>query len=171
MKFPLKELRLERGWSQVKLAQECQVSLPTIQNIEAEKANPTLDIISKILSSLGLDIRIEPKEFNVGLAIDLGVPLSDIPNEGILLTQSVQTPDNLAKEASYWIQLFKFKKFQPREEEAVVSLLMAVKDHYPKYYQQRLQCDLFEQKIQEHRKNGKCIKLRRLSLAEISQYL
>jgi len=119
-------MRTQRGWSQDQLTHECHVSLPTIQNIEAGKANPTMEILSKILDSLGFDIHIVPKAFNARTAVDLGVPLSDMrgtKDEKFIISHSTQSPDNLTKEANHWIQLFKFKKFHPREE-AVVSLLM-----------------------------------------------
>jgi len=48
MLYNLRILRSQSGYSQVRLAQESGVSLPTIQNIEAQKANPTIDILEKI---------------------------------------------------------------------------------------------------------------------------
>jgi len=46
----LKQLRHDFKLSQVELAQESGVSLPTIQKIESGRANPTLDVMEKIFS-------------------------------------------------------------------------------------------------------------------------
>lgn len=164
----IKRFRESVQWSQSKLAQESGVSFPTIQKIEAGKANPTLEILEKLLRVMGLELKFQPAEFNLEAAIKLGVPLSG----DVTLSESIIPSSRLLKEQTrYWMQLFVHQMFNEREELAVTSLLMALKDHYPSFYQREIKCTVFDDKIQEHRNSGKCIKLRRIALNKLSQYL
>lgn len=167
MIFNLKDLRSQSGYSQVRLAQESGVSLPTIQNIEALKANPTIDILEKIFLALGLRLTISPPVFDVTRAIQFGVPLS---GENEINPQKVNQA-LLEKESKKWIHLFSQNQFNEREAESILAFLMAIHDHYPTYYTRSLSCPLFDQKIEQARKNGRIIKLRRIALAQVSRYL
>jgi len=51
--FDLKKLRLDAGYTQQKLAQESNRSLPTIQKIEAGIVTPNLVTVNKLLKILG----------------------------------------------------------------------------------------------------------------------
>lgn len=162
----LRVLRSQVGYSQVRLAQESGVSLPTIQNIEAKKANPTIDILEKIFLALGLKLTIAVPIFDVDLAIALGVPLS---GEGVNLKKANKL--SLAKESRRWIHLFSTNQLNERESEALAAFLMAIHDHYATFYTHALSCPIFDQKIKAGRKNPRHIKLRRMALAQVSRYL
>jgi transcriptional regulator with XRE-family HTH domain len=72
----LAQFRHQTGLSQVELASLSGVSLPTIQNIEAQKANPSLEILEKLFGCLGIEIKAQLQPLNYGIAIALGVPLT-----------------------------------------------------------------------------------------------
>ena len=57
----LKENRSKLGISQTDLAEIAEVSLATIKDLERGKGNPSLGTLEKIVDTLGLEIKIEPK--------------------------------------------------------------------------------------------------------------
>jgi len=156
------------GFSQVKLASESNVSLPTIQNIEAGKANPSVDILEKLLGALGLELKLTPIEFDIDKAIALGVPLTSITEKPSLIPITDRT---LKYECRKWHHAFENHVLNEREEMALIGFLMAIKDHYPEFYRNEVSCPLFEKKLKENRTLGKVIKLRRIALANVSRYL
>ena len=161
----LKYIRLKLGLTQFELAVQSGVSLPTIQNIEAGKANPSLDIIDKLMEALGLKLKIEFPEINIEIAAYLGVPLSRKSN--LKMTAS---KDLLRREARKWALSFEYSNFSEREKLAFSSFLCALKDHWPSFYNE-IKTPLFEEEIQKIRKNGHAIKLRRISISNLSKYL
>jgi transcriptional regulator with XRE-family HTH domain len=164
----LKTLRNNLGISQVKLAYESKVSLPTIQNIEAQKANPTLDVLEKLFQTLGLELVVRPIPINIELAIALGVPLT---SSVALNTHFTPSKSALITEAKKWNYALIDPHLSEREKLAIISLIMALKDHYPTFYHQEICFPTFEEKIAEHRANSSVIKLRRISLSNLSKYL
>jgi transcriptional regulator with XRE-family HTH domain len=159
-----KEIRKSLGLSQVELASLSGVSLPTIQNIEAGKANPSLDVLLKLLDALGLRLKIECPFFDVENAVALGVPLS---LEGVKVKP---TKELLLSEARKWVHLFKNDVFSERESLAVTSFLCAIKDHYPTFYSE-ISCQVFDEMISQLRRNGHLIKLRRIAISKLAKYL
>ena len=63
----IKNLRTAQGYTQHELAEKAGVSLPTIQNIEGGRANPSLSNIEKILGALNarLEIKINLQSFDL----------------------------------------------------------------------------------------------------------
>lgn len=55
IQFRRKSLRV----SQPELARLCGLSVHTISNVESGKGNPTLDVLLKITTVLGLDVRVD----------------------------------------------------------------------------------------------------------------
>lgn len=152
----------------MKLAHESKVSLPTIQNIEAKNANPTIDVLEKLFFTLGLELILHPIQFDVEKAIALGVPLiSSLKNFDVFKPSSTI----LKQEVRKWHYAFEGSSLSEREELAIVSFLVAIKDHYPTFYNDEIICPVFEKKIEEKRTLGKVIKLRRMSLNNLSKYL
>ena len=160
-----KELRLSLGLTQFQLASQSGVSLPTIQNIEAGKANPSLDVLEKLLEGLGLKLKIDFPDVDVEMAIILGVPLS--ARSGVKVSP---TKELLKREVRKWTYSLNHSTFTEREELAFVSFLCAVKDHWPSFYTE-IKCPIFEEKINNLKNNGHLIKLRRIAISNLSKYL
>lgn len=171
MLFNLKSLRMNLGFSQVKLAQESKVSLPTIQNIEAQKANPTIDVLEKLFLALGIEFIVQPIQFNVENAIALGVPLTSALKKQKKNEAPKPSSTILKKETRKWQYALFENSLSEREELAIISFLVAIKDHYPRFYNEEIICPIFEKKIKEQRACGKVIKLRRICLNGLSKYL
>lgn len=53
MREKLKEMRREAGYSQVQLAEKCNLSERAIQNYEAESRTPNVYVALKIAAALG----------------------------------------------------------------------------------------------------------------------
>lgn len=58
----IKELRTERKITQIELAQHAQVTLGTINKLENNKANVTLETLVKLLDVFGYEITAKKKE-------------------------------------------------------------------------------------------------------------
>lgn len=167
MLFDLKSIRSNFGLSQVKLAHESGVSLPTIQNIEANKANPTFEVLGKLLAALGLRIQICSTPFDADRATEIGVPLfSEYAKIRKEVNQSV-----LKQEIRKWLPNLLENRLMERQELAVVAFLKAIQDHYPTFYRKEISNPVFEQKLKKYANDGRMIKLRRVALANISEYL
>ncbi len=61
--------------SQVEFVGQSKVSLPSIQNLEAEKANPSLSTLTRVLDAIGYTLNIVPKEPDWEKLIAFGLPL------------------------------------------------------------------------------------------------
>ncbi len=167
MLFDLKSSRLNFRLSQVKLAQESGVSLPTIQNIEAGKANPTLEVLEKLLKAFGLRFQVFIPPFDLERASAFGVPL---------LTESsrsdiVINPGALKIETRQWLHYLREKNISEREKTALVAFLKGLKEHYPSFYEDEISTPFFDQIIRQYSRDGRVIKLRRIALAKMSEYL
>jgi transcriptional regulator with XRE-family HTH domain len=161
-----KRLRADLGLTQMELATKSSISLPTIQNIESGKANPSLEILTRILHVLGLEIIVSAPPFEVEKAILLGVPLSSNHSSAVIKPSS----DILFLEARKWAHYYRENLFSERESLAITSFLCALKDYWPTIYRE-IECPIFETQIETSRKNGHLIKLRRMAIATLSTYL
>lgn len=56
MRNRLKDLRIERGWTQAELADRLSVSRQTINAIEKEKFDPSLPVAFRIANLFGMPI-------------------------------------------------------------------------------------------------------------------
>jgi transcriptional regulator with XRE-family HTH domain len=73
--------RRELGLTQKALARRSRVSLATLQNVEADRANPSLRILRSLLDALELDLRATAEPSCWDALIGLGLPLAAIgPN-------------------------------------------------------------------------------------------
>ena len=52
----LRKIRVERGLSQEKLAVDAEVDASYVSQIETEVYNPTIGVVDKLASALGVDI-------------------------------------------------------------------------------------------------------------------
>ncbi len=162
----LKKVRVDLGLTQMELAIKSGISLPTIQNIESGKANPSLDILTRILHVLGLEIKVSAPDFQLEKAILLGVPLSSNQSNSVIKPSR----DMLCLEARKWAHYFRENIFSERESLAMTSFLCAIKDYWPTIYIE-IECPIFDRQIETSRNNGHLIKLRRMAIASLSTYL
>ncbi|MBI1860440.1 MAG: helix-turn-helix transcriptional regulator [Deltaproteobacteria bacterium] len=161
----LREARKERGLSQVQLAALSGVSLPTIQNIEANKTNPTLEILEKLAAPLGLAIRLESVTPGWDLLAACGVPIlsrdknSGYPSAESLIRQLLLATRELSDEG------------ETRKKEAIQATLLALRDYFPSFFSKYLSRSPLIQKQIPTDLSGRVIRLRRIAIENLSRYL
>lgn len=154
--------RENHGYSQVRLAAISAVSLPTIQNVEAGKGNPSLEIIDKLTSALGLKIRIDKEPPNWPLLAMCGVPVhKDVkveisPTLNMLVSQ---------------LKLACAQELNGRETSAVQATLWAIASGYPSIYNSYFKQVPCIHRLYPHKISGPLIKLRRIALEILGTYL
>jgi transcriptional regulator with XRE-family HTH domain len=166
MELDLRRLRRSFQLSQVQLAYESGVSLPTIQKIESGRGNPTLEVLEKILSVVGLRVQLKSEEFKADRAISLGVPLTG--NKDPMVRPSKEA---LKLESRRWVHQLMENQLGEREEMAVCAFLLAVKVHFPSVYSEMIAPHQVDERLKQKSKEGKTIKLYRIALRELSRYL
>ncbi|HEY5962036.1 MAG TPA: helix-turn-helix transcriptional regulator [Polyangiaceae bacterium] len=75
----LRNLRESRGWSQQQLADISRVPRPTIAHLESGEGNPTLNVLVRVATALGVSIEHLVRSANSALEIALGESLPTRP--------------------------------------------------------------------------------------------
>ena len=88
--------RMKLGITQVKLSHLSGVSLPTIQNIEVGKANPSMETLEALCRALYLKVSIVEKDADLKLLMAAGLPLAEETAPSL----SSPRPEELKKELS-----------------------------------------------------------------------
>lgn len=150
--------------TQAQLSQISGVSIPTIQNIEANRANPSVKVLSELLSSLGHQLSIQPTEPDWEYLIECGLPLSSV-------RFSRQMPELFRfREELQKACIFMIVNPLPRELLALESLTWALSHSYPHTFKKHFELALFRQFIPSN-PSGQHIKLKRICEDRISRFL
>jgi hypothetical protein len=165
----------------MQLAIMAKTSLPTVQNLEAGRANPAWETMHPILESLGLTLSITYQEFNLDRLIVLGLPLfaehtndrfknylptaTALINEIFLLASAIQTSEHP-------------ESGNEKLSTALAALLLALSTHYPTLYKKYIKrSPLLASFLANATSNsnatskGKLFKLRRVALTRLGTYL
>ncbi len=161
--------RMDLGLSQSQLAHLSAVSLATIQNLEADRANPSLQTITAILGSLGYSLTVRCNGPDWDALSACGAPLMSgtaKPREHSreLLLQSLRA-------AAAALGKGALVDASPRELESLQALLLAVESQFPTFFKKHLGCSPSIRKLLPDTLSGKHIKLKRLAESRISEYL
>jgi transcriptional regulator with XRE-family HTH domain len=163
------------GLSQVALANATGVSLPTVQNLEAGKGNPTFEPLEPLLRALQLEVKIAPIAVDWDALAWLGVPLIQQGKEGARMNFQPSGRllfDHLSRAA---LALFESRESLGSEDErrlqAVQALLVALNHHFPQLYERECSGKPAISRIYPTELTGRLIKLRRIALARIAEYL
>lgn len=119
----LKELRQSLGLTQADVSRLSRVSLPLIQKLEYEEANPSWKTLEKIGNVLGFDITLSPKKADWNLLISAGVPLHGYKE----FNGKITLPALVMHVKNAWGQ----DNLDPRHREAIAAFVLAIKRHYP----------------------------------------
>ncbi len=160
----LREWRTDAGMTQHELAIQAQVSLPTIQNLERNLGNPTLDLLTRIGRCLGFSFLPQENSIDWESLASHGLAISQDKN-------AVTTVKSLHRLHVELISAFRqFKNLKEREREALESLIIAIRLYFPNLYKQYFSKSLvhlyYPKKI-----TGRHIKLSRISKAKLAEYL
>jgi transcriptional regulator with XRE-family HTH domain len=167
----LRERRLALGISQVSLAQNARVSLPTIQNLEAGKANLSWELLQRVLLALGMVWNFDEAEINWNLLAFQGLPITLKADKREQRKNKVQfIKDEFEMELrKAVIGLIQQPNAEAREWDALVAYLWALRDHFPSIYR-RICGHLDIAPYLTPSKVGRLIKLRRLALSQMEAF-
>lgn len=171
----IKAKRTDLGLSQSQLAIEAGVSLPTIQNIEAGKANLSQSTLEHILEVLGLKLQVMAVGLDWDKVVSLGVPLTGSSATALGFPSSskefISSLDDFLKSLS--IRKEEMLK-NSRHWEAFTAFLWALETHYSKTLERlrySKKAKLILNQNLELFEIGRLIKLRRIALANIGGFL
>lgn len=166
----LKKIRAELGITQIDLAHQAHVSLPTIQNIEAARANPAIQTLQSLASQLGLEFKLNVKQTNWDLFAFYGAPLmvQQLPRRDRL--SSIEMLQCLRESC---LELKYHPEIQDRERklEATQAFLLALQGHYPTFFKKYCMPSELISKIVPKHISGRLIKLKRIASARLADYL
>jgi transcriptional regulator with XRE-family HTH domain len=157
------------GISQLELSHLSRVSLATIQNLEAGRANPSLRILAPILRALGLELDLVETNADWDLLIDHGLPLSK-HGSGEQAPTAVSLLQHL-RLAARDVDRGRITAGAERKRESLDALLLALKTSFPSRYRKWFgRSPLFE-RLTPKRPSGRVIKLKRIAEARLGEYL
>lgn len=164
----IKEKRRLMGYTQMKLAVLAKVSLPTIQNLELGKGNPTLELLKKIGKPLNYSFQYTSQEPQWALLEHCGLPIHP---EQEKWAKTKITPLELAFQLKLAIHFCEQKKTEERLKEAVVSLIWAIQHHYPTYYAYCLESAETKTLLIKYPLKGRILKLMKMASSGLSHIL
>ncbi len=166
---PIREARHALGLSQTALAVRAGVSLATLQNIEADRANPSVSTLEKLLGPLGLGLTVEPRQADWDDLAGLGLPLSrrqwhgPRADEGSLLGHIQRAVLDLARRPDL--------RDRERKRECLQALLLAIKSHFPSHYKRWFRRSPLIRDLVSEEPSGRVIKLSRLARQPLAKIL
>jgi transcriptional regulator with XRE-family HTH domain len=159
------------GLSQVSLAEWSGISLPTIQNIESGKANPSLALFEKLGGVLGFEVSTVQTPLDWDVFCDLGLPLSKRENGATPL--SLLKPIHLIRfliDAA--IELKNNDAFdRERKSEAISGLILAIQIYFPTFYRKKILTQKGLYPFIPTEITGRLVKMKNHAGAILSQYL
>ena len=164
----IRSQRLKLGYTQVQLSVLSGVSLPTIQNIEAGKGNPSYEVLQSLMETLGFTVVPTLREANWNYLIQIGLPLSGTTNQKIQFNDS----EFIREIKQACLQVSETKRTPDhRLTEALVAFLFAIKNHFPSWFQQHLEGVPIIESMLTATPSGRMIKLSRQAVDSLSHFL
>ena len=171
----LKKTREKMNLTQKELSEASGISIPTIQNIEAGKANPTFEVLKTLGETLGLQLQLEPRQMaNKDFLSHLGLPyFLGSADESSITKQKINYSHTLfphLKTELFILSSELNQKINKNERltEAFHAILFALKIHFPSYFKKlgkNLKSSL------PNTATGRVIKLTRIATTRLSEYL
>lgn len=169
----LKTKRKALGLTQMQLAVRAGVSLPTIQNLEAKRGNPTILLLEKISAVLGCSVKVVSDEPDWGLLQRAGLPLemgrgakeggaAGAPSTRGLVEHLFRAVDYLMKHPSPETDRFK---------EATAALIWAIEHYYRMFYLYNLKDPKIDLFLSKNPMRGRILKLMRIAASDLSKVL
>lgn len=177
----IREERLQQGLTQSELAHRSRVSLPTVQNMEAGRANPSLSTLTAVLSALGLELKAEPRPADWDQLAICGAPL--MVREGAVTGEESYTgirasvlPTaerllNSIRDACRELRDHPDGEPLERRREAVQAHLLALRMHFPTFFGEHLAgTELYEEPLSAPI-TGRTVRMTREAVAVLASYL
>lgn len=159
--------------TQVGLAHASGVSLPSIQNIEAGRGNPGVQLLKPLFGALGLELEVRSLGADWNTLASLGVPLTaqvgKFPStkpradSGSLVRHLCLAALELSERGE--------ELDRERKREAIAATLYTLHHHFPEFY--RTHCGRIPvlHRLLPSEISGHMIKLKRQVLARLAEYL
>ena len=164
--------RRDLGLTQTEAAVLAGVSLATVQNIEAGRANPSVGTLGRILGALGMECRVCSLAADWDALAALGVPLLQTGQPSKPVRPSLLVPHlrlamvELARPASGGTSGNTGRKL-----EAVQATLLALKHHFPTFYGRHFARAPVAEALWPRDCSGRLVKLSRLAKQALAEYL
>lgn len=163
----LKTLRNSLGYTQQYVAQAASLSLATVQNIETgAMPNPRYATLQQIATVLGASITLLPPRANLELLCALGLPFASGKR-----IEVVRNGEILKRELLLATETHTFQKFELRIQEAIHALVIALHDHFPSTFKKISKNHPQFSKMVRKPRTGRLIKLRRIAVNYLAEYL
>jgi len=159
--------RLELGLTQIKLSSTSGISLPTIQNIEAGKANPSLSVLEALFPTLGLSLDVNPIPANWDLLSEICAPI-------LLQKKSKGSLDAIALVRELKRAVGESRRSgedENRKVEVTSALLWAIKGQFPTFFKEHFSRMSGALAHLAKPPSGKVLKLKRFAEGHLSLYL
>ncbi len=164
----MRSARLELGLTQSALADASGVSLATVQNVEAGRANPSLSTLTSLLAEVGLEVSLRAAAADWDALRGLGLPLAG-PRRGLRRRDA----DALRREIGRAAQELATagSRDDGRRSECLRALLLALDTHYPSVTRRWLASAPVVRSFLPTSPKGREIKLARIARARLAEYL
>jgi len=162
----LRANRRTLGFSQAALAKATGVSLATIQNLEAGRANPSLATIEPVLREVGLMAEWRAVEPDWDRLAALGLPLS-----ARRIARMRRTRERLLQELGPALVAAAEERLDGRQADALRALLLALEIHFPEVWSGRLAHSAVARRLVAMPADGRTIKLYRIARATLAEYM
>ena len=177
----IRDARTLQGLTQTELAYRSGVSLPTVQNMEAGRANPSLSTLNAVLGALGLELSAAPRPADWDELAMCGAPLmvredpTDTEDGRPVRESQVRPgPDLLLKnlrDACLELRDASGATDLERRREAIQALLVAIRSHFPGFYGEHVAgVELYEEHLSAPI-TARTIRLARAAVAALARYL
>lgn len=163
----LRESRRLAGLTQAELSGLAQVSLATLQNVEAGRANPSLLVLSRLLAPVGLELGCRPLAPDWDLLCGLGLPLA--PQRAVRARPSGPLLLNQLRLAA--LELSRDVPDRERKLEATKALLFALCTHFPTFFKERVEKSPLLSELVPRELSGRVIRLSRVAVRILAEYL
>lgn len=147
------------GLTQVELAVQARVALATLQALEAGKANPGWDTLSRLGEVLGLRAAITSLPADWDLLVRAGVPLSETDRAA-----ADAAPPRIASVFREWVRAW-MGSASEREREALQGYVVALRDHFPSFFTEEWKRSAAVGQALRLPVTGRIVKLRRIAIA------
>lgn len=177
----IREERTRLGLTQSELAQRAGVSLPTIQNMEAGRANPSLATLNAVLDGLGLRLEIGARPVDWDRLAACGAPL--MVREQTAELEPTHASDDLSAPPDAEMLLANLRDAcralhghpagpgDQRRREAVHALLLALKLHFPSFFKEHLAGVEMYEEVLSDAISGRTIRMTREAASSLARYL
>ncbi|MCM2276989.1 MAG: helix-turn-helix domain-containing protein [Oligoflexia bacterium] len=165
----IRRTRTAIGMTQSELARLSGVSVPTVQNIEAGKANPAVSTLEPLFGALGLDLAIRVRNADWDLLALCGAPLLSgkrVPARQASPELLVSALRGCCLELSETVEI----PDRERKTEALQALLLALRSEFPTFFRAYCRSPSVSA-VLPAKLTGRLIRLRRQAAAVLVTYL